>query len=169
MTILYFYDIPVYRLPEEQYNRERNEHIDSMLFPEGDPYSQSLRQKEADDPSCNSAVRDHLQRSYGGCWKFNEIIGYIRLHFLGHQVRGEYFSIRKKRIVRTRTRVLEYLTWKLAPEVNIPRPYTNQGVYGAVLKYLADCRRELPRRSVDTELFEVIGKHVNWVDLIESQ
>lgn len=165
----YFYDIPVYRLPEERYYRERDEYIDDVLFPKDSPYSQSLREREAADPNCNIAIRDHLQRSYGGCWRFNEIIGYIRLHFLSSQVRGEYFAVRKKHIVRTRTKILEYHMLKLAPEVEIPYPFTSDGIYGAVLKYLADCRKELPGRYVDTELFESIGKHVDWLGLMEQQ
>jgi hypothetical protein len=36
---------------------------------------------------------DHLEMRYGGPWNFNEIIGFIRLHFLGSQIRGEYFAV----------------------------------------------------------------------------
>jgi len=169
VTVRYFYDIPVYRLPKEQYYRERDKYTDSVLFPEYSPYSQALRENEAADPNCNLAIRDHLQRSYGGCWTFNEIIGYIRLHFLGSQIRGEYFAVQKKRIVRTRTKILEYRTWKLAPEVEMPYPYTSEGIYSAILEYLADCRKELHGRYVDTELFESIGDHVDWVALVKQQ
>ncbi|MHB8890270.1 MAG: hypothetical protein ACYC46_15775 [Acidobacteriaceae bacterium] len=168
VTLRFFYDIPVYRLPEERYYRERDDHIDSIVFPKNSPFSDSMRAKEAADPNHYAAIRDHLQRSYGGCWIFNEIIGYIRLHFLGSQIRGEYFGVKKKRIVRTRTKTIEYLSWKLAPEINIPHPYTNKGIYGAILEYLAACRKELPGRYVDTERFEVIGKHVDWRGLLES-
>ncbi len=169
IEIGYFYDIPVYRLPEDRYYRERDEHIDGVLFPEDSSFSKSRREKEAADPNRYIAIRDHLERSYGGCWIFNEIIGYIRLHFLGSQIRGECFAVWKKRIVRTRTKVFEFNTWKLASEVDIPYPYTNEGIYGAVLEYLADCRKELPRRYIDTALFEVIGKHVDWLGLMEQQ
>ncbi len=169
MSTQYFFDVRVYRLPSERYYRERDEYVDSVLFPIDSPYTQSLREREAADPNCNVAIRDHLQRSYGGCWTFNEVIGQIRLHFLGSQVRGEYFAVRKKRIVRTRTKVLEFQGQKLAPEVEIPHPYTSQGIYFAVLGYLADCRTELPKRYVDTELFEVIGKHVDWLGVFEQQ
>lgn len=135
MILLFFYDIPVYRLPEEKYYRERDVHINSILFPKDSPFSESMRQKDAADPDHYSAARDHLQRSYGGCWLYNEIIGYIRLHFLGSQVRGEYFSVRKKRIIRTRTKTIEYISSKLAPEINIPRPFTNKRIYCAILEY----------------------------------
>jgi hypothetical protein len=128
-----------------------------------------MRQKDAADQNHYIAARDILQRSYGGCWLYNEIIGYIRLHFLGSQVRGEYFGVNKKRIVRTRTKTFEYLSWKLAPEINIPHPYTNEGIYRAILEYLTACRKELPGRHVETERFEVVGSHIDWRSILESK
>ena len=168
VSIRYFYDIPVYRLHEEKYNRKRDAYIEGVIYPKDSPFNDELRGREAADPNCNIAMRDHLQRSYGGCWQFNEIIGYIRLHFLGAQVRGEYFAVRKKRIVRTRTKILEYRTHKLAPEMDIPYPFTNHGIYTTIVEYLSACRQELPSRHVDTALFEVVGPHINWRGLLNS-
>ena len=137
----YLFDVPVYRLSKDRYDREREAHIDKVLY-----------------PSHNVAFRDHLERSYGGCWRFNKVIGYIRLHFLGSQVRGEYYGINRKRIVR----ILEYHTWKLAPERNVPFPITSKGVHCTVSDYLEACRAELPGRYIDTDLFEAVAKHINW-------
>jgi hypothetical protein len=161
----YFFDIPVYRLPEERYYRERDKHVEGVVYPEDSPFNEVRREKEAADPHHNIAIRDHLQRAYGGCWRFNEIIGYIRLHFLGSQVRGEYYGVRKQRVVRTRTKTLEYITWKLAPEFDIPHPQTNAEIFETVRRYLNACRRELPERYLDTELFEGVGKHIDWCSL----
>lgn len=169
VSVRYFYDIPVYRLPDVRYYRERDEYIEGLIYPKDSPFNEAIIAKEAADPNCNIANRNHLQRSYGGCWQFNEIIGYIRLHFFGSQVRGEYFTVRKKRVVHTRTKTLEYHTWKLAPEADIPYPFTNQDIYTTVLEYLSACRKKLPRRHIDTELFEIIGPHVDWCGLLEPQ
>lgn len=166
MGLRYFFDIPVYRLPEDEYERERDKYIEGMLNPDGSPFNEAMRANEAADPHHSIAFRDHLQRTYGGCWRFNEIVGYVRLHFLGSQVRGEYYGVRKKRIVRSRTKTLEFQTWKLATEIDIPYPYTNKGIFETVRHYLKACSKELPRRYVDVELFEVVGKHVDWCDLI---
>ncbi len=168
MTPRYFFDVPVYRLPEERYYRERDKSIESAIYPEGSPSNEAMRAKEAADPNHNIAFRDHLQRTYGGCWRFNEIIGYIRLHFLGSQVRGEYYGVRKQRVVRTRTKTLEYQTWKLVPEIDVPYPYTNDEIFETVREYLKACRRELPCRYVDTELFELVGKNIDWCSLYKE-
>ncbi len=57
---------------------------------------------------------EHLNNKYGGTWEFNEVIGHIKLHFLGNQIRGEYWKVNAKRIVKTRSKTLEYATHKLA-------------------------------------------------------
>jgi hypothetical protein len=144
--VKYFFDIPVYRIPMDQYNRERDAYIEAKA-------------------NQNEVIRNHLWHTYGGCWQYNEIIGYIRLYFLGSQVRGEYFGVNKKSIVRTRTRTFEHLSHKLAPEVEISHPITRASVLAAVRQYLEDCKKELPRRHIDTEQFEVIAKHINWREL----
>jgi len=146
-----FLDVPVYRLPLEDYDRQQKSYIEKTLH---DPV---LRD--------NLAFRDHLWTSYGGCWFFNEIIGYIRPHFLGSQVRGEYFAVRRKRIVRTRHKQVECVTHKLAPEVDIENPITDATIEAAVRQYLKDCQREVPRRHVHLKVFEVLAPHIRWYDL----
>ena len=162
MTVRYFFDVPIYRLAEDRYNREREAHIDQMMYPPDSPYSAAMRERDVADPNHGVGVRDHLQRSYGGCWRFNEVIGHIRLYFLGSQVRGEYYGVNRKRIVRTRTRILEYRAWKLASEIEVPFPITSKGVHCTVSKYLEACKAELPGRHIDTELFEAMASYVNW-------
>ena len=73
------------------------------------------------EPTQKNAAEDRLRQSYGGAWEYNEIIGYIRLYFFGTQVRGEYWGVNSKRVVRTRKKTLEYKTWKLAPEIDLHR------------------------------------------------
>ena len=51
--------------------------------------------QNAEKLRCN--MQEHYYQKYGP-WYFNEIIGYLRLHFLGSQVRGEYFGSKKKKL-----------------------------------------------------------------------
>src|ERR1035437_4606616 len=97
MACRYFYDLPVYRLPSAEDYSTRSAHIEAMVFQVGTAYEPALRLREKTDPRANDAFSAHLEHIYGGCWEFNEIIGYIRLHFLGSQVRGEYFAAGKRR------------------------------------------------------------------------
>ncbi|MBL6653640.1 MAG: hypothetical protein ISP49_18745 [Reyranella sp.] len=143
-----FFDVPVYRLPIDQYDRQQNAYIAKIL-----------------DGRDNPAFRDHLWDKYGGTWLFNEIIGYIRLHFLGGQVRGEYFAVKAKRIVRTRHKQFEYRTHKLAPEIDIKVPVTDATVKAAVSKYLQACQCKLPRHYIDLSVFDELAPYIRWYEL----
>ena len=163
----FFYDVPVYRLHEERYYQEMNKYIDSVLVPVGTPNREALLEEYRSEQGDKAWFRGHLSKSYGGMWRYNEIVGYIRLHFLGSQVRGEYYDVNKKRVVKTRRKVIEYRTWKLAPEREIWDSSSSESIYAVILKYLDDCRDELPRRYIDTKLFEKIGPFVNWKALFD--
>ena len=106
--------------------------------------------------------RQRIGRSFGGMWRYNEIIGYIRLHFLGTQIRGEYYAVRAKRIVRTRRKEFEYKTWNLAGEISIPPDASNEEIFDAVRRYVGRCRGVLTRRVVDDESLEALGPHIDW-------
>jgi hypothetical protein len=162
MAVKYFFDLAVYRLPEDQYYAERTAHVDRVVFPLGTPRIADMRKLEEVRPEIIDALRARAEESYGGIWRFNEVVGYIRLHFLGTQVRGEFYGPNRKRIVRTRTRTLEFHTWKLASEVEIETPITTIRISEAVAQYIADCRRELPTRFIDAELLESLRPHLDW-------
>ena len=90
-----------------------DEYIENTLLPpETWPRDEPIARDKA-NPNENLGFRDLCTKSYGGPWIFNEIVGYIRLHFMGNQVRGEYFAVQRKRIVRTRRKQLEFLDWNL--------------------------------------------------------
>lgn len=140
-----FYDVPIYRLTREQYQED----IDAFVKPRVE------RQR--------AGVEQMWWEHFGGAWQFNEIIGYLRLHFLGNQVRAEWWSVKAKRVTKTRKKQFEYKVHKLAPETSIPSGATNADIWSAVLEHLNDCRRELKGRNVDSSLLEVLGPHVNWL------
>jgi len=155
----YFFDLPVYRLSQEAYDKEFDRYFNRLTgtFARGD-YKR--------EPKAEENVRMMLWEGFGGIWKYNEIIGHIRLHFLGGQVRGEYFAMSKKAIRRSRTKQLEYQTWKLAPEVDIAPPYGRAEILAAVRQYIEDCKREVPRRYIDTELFDQIAENMDWPAIV---
>jgi hypothetical protein len=116
----------------------------------------------AKDPSIKIDTISWLHRKFGGCWAYNEIIGYIKLHFLGSQIRGEYVGRRSARLYRNGKRQFEYITHKLAPEINIPYSASSERIFQIVRSYLDACKKELPRRHIDTELLETIGPFIDW-------
>jgi hypothetical protein len=163
MPCVYFHDLPVYRLPEDAYNAGHDNEVAEFVVEARlglDPNPQ--REKEL-----TMAIGQHYYEKYGP-WRFNEIIGYVRLHFLGSQVRGEYFVTKRSRLVRTRKRTLVYSTHKLAPEHHVQRDSTNEQILRVILDYVHACRREAPRRYFDDSWLLTIGPMVDWNAVMKS-
>ena len=168
IPIRYFYDMPVYRLPKREYERKRHEYIENNLFPPDLWHRDELIARDKANPNENLGFRDLCTKSYGGAWIFNEIVGYIRLHFMGNQVRGEYFAVQRKRIVRTRRKQFEFLDWNLVPEREIPKCSSSEEIYSIVLEYIEECRKEIKLRFIDSSGLERIGPYINWKALYSA-
>ena len=97
----------------------------------------------------------------------NEIVGYVKLHFLGTQIRGEYWATIPKRKVRTRRKQFEYKTHKLAAEIEI-RDFTQEGIIKAVDKYIGRCKKEVKNRHLDLREFDKLKAHINWSSLYKA-
>jgi hypothetical protein len=164
MISAYFMDVPVYRVEHERYYEQMEEFISKGLY--SNPERTEL-QKEfyKRNPGHETIFREHLQNKYGGAWNYNEIIGYIQLHFLGSQIRGEYWGQTAKRIIRTRKKSFEWKTHKLAPELEIPRDSSNSKIYEIILNYLSHCQKELKGRYIDEAHIRAIGPYVDWNSL----
>jgi hypothetical protein len=162
MSSVYFYDLPVYRLSYDQYNALMDQRLAAQV--------ERLKFIPGYEPP-KETVDGMSQRQYEefGPWRFNETIGYIRLHFLGSQVRGEYFSAEKKRNLLGRKKVFVYRTWKLAAEVDIHRgqQVSNERVWQAIQEYVARCRKELKKgRVIDDSLLQTVGPYTDWLALL---
>jgi hypothetical protein len=171
---LTFYDVPVYRLSADEYAKQREQFIidqmrqyladKRMLHPGVLPEDDAL----AVHHSSAVSFHDHLWRKYGGMWDHNEVIGYLRLHFLGSEIRAGYACVDKQRIVRSRTKQFEYQAWRLVVPTHVPRSASSQDIWAAVQEHVALCRKHLKRRYVDSSLLETIGPYVDWKALYEA-
>ncbi|ESQ90250.1 hypothetical protein [Asticcacaulis benevestitus] len=160
----HFYDLPVYRLSEEKYYELANQELDAR-----DQKQQAILAPHPVPDSYRSRIEQHRYDKYGP-WRFNEILGYIRLFFLGSQIRGEYFSAEKQQNRLSRSgKVFTYRTLKLAPEITIYPldAMSDADIYAAVQAYISDCKKELTReRVIDDSLLEAIAPFVKWRELI---
>jgi hypothetical protein len=161
-----FFDVPIYRLTEDEYIAEFEKTRQKRLGPEG---IAALGKQEQENPACEGRRRERLLDSYGGPWQFNEIVGFIRLVFMGGQVRGHLWMVRERRIKRTRTRTLFFRSLKAAPEMELPRDASNLQIYEAISEYLGRVQRKFPTRFIDTLMFDRIGSFVDWRALREKK
>jgi hypothetical protein len=100
---------------------------------------------------------------------FNEIIGYIRLHFFDRQIAGEYYVVNAERIVRTRQKTFVYETHnELAEVIDIPDDSSSREIYMLIREYLGGCAKEVKGRYIDKTIFDRIGPFVDRKALLES-
>lgn len=154
-----FFDLPVYRLTEEKYYADLERYTDERIEAAGGP-----------NRNANAIlhIRQHSTEAFGGPWEYNEIIGYIRLHFVGSQIRGEYFAPASRRVVKSRRKIFWMQTHKLAPEVQISFNPTSQSIFKLIVEYVDACKAELPRRYIDSRQLMRLGPFVDWKGLYES-
>jgi len=164
----YFYDVSVYRLSRERYYQDMNKYINKHMHSGSPSHIKMIEDSYTKEPTQKRASEDRLRKSYGGAWEYNEIIGYIRLYFFGTQIRGEYWGVNSKRVVRTRNKIFEYKTWKLASEMDLHREPDSLSIFSKILKYLKKCQKELKGRYIDTRNFKAIGFYVDWKSLYEE-
>lgn len=161
MHIFYFHNLPVYRLERAAYYADQERRASAFVDSLG--YSDAAVRKQLFEQ-----MKQHDHDKHGP-WDFNEIIGHVRLHFMGSQVRGEYFCNRKKRHTLTRTKVLLYSTHKLAPELDIRGEATNEEILNVILEYVEDCRKEEPRRHFDDRWLRNVGPFVDWRGILRAK
>ena len=158
-----FFDVPVYRLSQEEYEAQQQaffqkSHADSGLLIEG------MYRRHPD-------IKEQWQRHYeeiGGGWLFNEVIGYIRLFFYGTQIRGEYWRVKAKKLVKSRTKIFSLHELKVADEEEIPPGISNSGIFKLVLNYLTKAQntRAIRGRFIHTSVLEYIGPYIDWNALL---
>jgi hypothetical protein len=164
-----FLILPVYRVSSENYYIQREEFVERNLYGSNNAELNLLaRQVHKEQPQVKLQSEAILRNSYGSAWDFNEIIGYIKLHFVGTEIRGEYWAVKSKRIVKSSRKEFEYKTHKLAPEISIPQKASNNRIYGIVISYVKSCRLELKNRYIDDSQLKIIGPFVNWRKLMQS-
>jgi hypothetical protein len=145
-------NIPVYRLDPESYETELS----------------CLARQYTSEYCSEETAKEELFRIYGS-WKFNEIIGYIDLHIIGSQIRGEYWSSIKKRIIRTRKKVITWRTWKIADEINIIDMNSNAAIAKSIIEYLHECSEQLSGLYIDDNSFKDLLPFIDLSALIKSK
>lgn len=163
-SIISIITLPVYRLSREKYYKQRDCYIDKQMF--GGPDGDFKRKFAKENPRWFETYANHLNKIWGGCWEYNEIIGFLDLHFLGSQIRGEYFEDNKKRHVKSRKKQFEYVTHKIAPELTIDKNAINKEIEMIISNYIESCRKELSPHYIDDSAFNNLKSYVDWKSFI---
>jgi hypothetical protein len=162
----FFFDIPIYRVARSKYESGQRSFVQREMSADGDS---NVQERYRHDPTYKKFMERHFSENYGGCWRFNEIIGFIRLNFFSTQIRGEYWRVTAKRITRTRRKVFTYFGHNVTTEEEIPPRSTNRKIYSLIQKYLvrAQNERHLKKFYIDKSVFENVGPYIDWNALIK--
>jgi len=86
LTIKNIFEITVYRIEETFYYSQMSAHIAKVNDGHQPPFARGI-----------------FTKKYGGAWRYNEIIGFLRFYrYGGSQIRCEYWKTDAKKKIRTR-------------------------------------------------------------------
>ena len=160
----HFFEVPVYRLPEGDYQEQRAQWVEGRIYStkKGEHHLQVKRSYHKKYPEKLLEEQLHAWTRYGGSWRYNEIIGYIRLWFQGTRVGCDYYRVEAKHIVRTRRKRFNGWPSTLAAPASIPLNTPSAGVYAIIRDFLERCAEELPGRYIDLEHLDMLSPFVDW-------
>lgn len=155
----YFFEIPVYRCSAEDYQAEikalEAEHINNYG---------SLEYIWLTLPLNNYRK--------AGSWRFNQIIGYLRLFvdFGNNVIKAEYWRIEQRRIPKHQSKKKFMLRGGNAIEVWFLKSETSKEIYTSLIENLEALQKEkrFKNRFIDLNVFREIGPFVDWRSFIDS-
>jgi len=83
------FELPIYRLSKKQYNKKFKEYYEKNKIKNND---QEYERK----------INQSLKKTYGGDWKYNEIIGYFEFYKFSDDIRCAYYKVSTQKITKTR-------------------------------------------------------------------
>lgn len=149
ITYKNLFEIPVYRLSENNYYEKMRDHI-----------SQTNQDKEY------PMDEGYLRKQYGGDWRYNEIIGFLRFYRYGqNQIRCEYWETDAKIKVRTRKKQYYQVSDSYCAEKFAPNS-SNEELAKTMKSAVEHCEQRLKRRVLDRELFDATVELIDWKALL---
>jgi len=152
------FELPIYRVSEEEYYKSLNEHYEKRKIHHSNPqYERSLNQ--------------NLHKDFGGDWKYNEIIGYLRFYkYVDYftSVNCFYYKIDKKRITKSRTKQFIPISDTLH-KITIKPSYDNQKIAKKITEMVDWCSTlpDINKRHIDREIFDNTVNCIDWRVLLE--
>jgi hypothetical protein len=143
------FEIPVYRLAENEYYQKMSAHISEV-------------NTGAEYPT----DENYLRAQYGGDWQYNEIIGFLRFYRYGaRQIRCEYWETGAKRKVLTRKKVFVKISDSYCKE-SFSKSASSLELANTMKRAVEHCGSRLKNRILDLRLFDSIVNYIDWKSLL---
>ena len=155
----YFVEIPIYHSSEDEYNKATECHINQEMARAYQPFGIT----EEDAPESFKRFREYLWKEHGGVWRYNGIIGFLRLYIVGMQIRGETWFVDAKRVSRQMRRKFFIHTGKTF-EIHVSCDAKNHQILQQILAAIQEAQKSKPLkgRYLDLSSFQTIASHVDW-------
>jgi hypothetical protein len=158
-------EIPIYRIPRDafysQFERDRNRHLDRKRKLGGIQPSQL--------PNWEIGVSDRFSESYGAPWRYNQVVGWLRLFRLGIQLRADIWLTQAKRYSRRMAYKRLLLVGK-GFEIWVGPSDSDADIVARLRTEFEDIERSYrsKRFVLDLECFNNLAPYVQWHELMSS-
>lgn len=160
----YIFDVPVYWCKESSFWRDYDArlaaHLAEFERQTGYPLADSLR---------DSLTEDYW-RSYIAPWKFNQIVGWVRIYKLGNQLRGELWYMNARRATTKLTKK-QFSDKGKAFELFMPKGASSKDICEGLRRelVLVSLESKNGRKAIlDLETFDNLSPHVDWRALLDT-
>ena len=165
--ITYLFDIPIYWCREDAFNIKYDEKLHTYEERE----KKNLRAQGLEyEPSEHLRKLSHsiLWEKSMGPWRFNQVVGWVRVYRHGDKLKGEYWSIKAKKAKRFgwQLRKKQLVARGKAFEIWHRAGETSVQIFNRMHQSLRIFEKELGGWVIDLESFENLGRFVDWHRLI---
>lgn len=159
------FEIPIYRISREQFEKELLKSAKNVTLPKS-TFKELYGVDESKEKYENHFKKQVLHKRY--TWEYNEICGYVGIFFLSTQVRAEYYNVMTQRLRKGFTKKIEWAGKFF--EISLLGNECSDKIYSLIKEELLLNMQSsfLKHRHLDLTKFRKIGKHVNWIDLMDE-
>lgn len=152
-----FFEIAIYRVAEERFQRQFEAAWTKTKVGIDANYEGAAPQDRL------AYFKDYVWRDFGMPWRYNQVIGWIRLYVLGNQIRGELWRHQAKRYQRNIAR-RRYECEGKAFELYVYPEDSNKAIAERLREELLSFQNELGngRFVLDLQCFDSLAPSIDW-------
>ena len=162
----YFFEIPIYRISHERFNQKYDSAL-QRYWERLEELSGFKRDKFPETSRLNT--EQHFWETYGGPWHYNQVIGWMRLHILGSQIRGELWWMVGKRFHRKSRNQIKCLG--KAFEIHFFPDESSEQIFARIEQEFEQFQNKWRRkgRIMDLECFRTLASCIDWRKLVDMR
>jgi hypothetical protein len=160
----FFFEIPIYRCDQNQHANETEKDRDKYIasrFQSAQKLLQNIYER------IHTSAENEFNINHWYSWRYNEIIGWIRLYANGTRILGELWLVNKrvsKILLKKRFQYVEMKFMELCLDGNESSINIFEKITNEIMQL--NKTRCLRKRYIDTEVLQTIGPFIDWRHLL---